>query len=1000
MAKKKRLEVLAFIFACLLVVSVVVNDIAHAKAGLLNETFKIQTSRVVSNEQDDPKDYQYFEQLKNSSNIEEYYKAVNIAVEDEGMVLLKNENAALPLSSDEMNVSLVLSGSASLLYATHGPGASPNIEKTDLKTALTAAGFTVNETLYNYYATGDGATKRIFGGSVNQTREKEWTAYPQDVRNSIDNTKTAIVVFTRVSGEGSDVSYAGSDGIDGSYLSITEAERSVIAALAQKKAEGKLGKIVVLLNTAMTVQCDFIFDETLAIDAAIWIGNPGGNGTVSVAKALKGEVNPSGRLSDTLLKNNFSAPANAYWLVNNGFSSLFANTDEIGLNASQRNYGVYVEGIYVGYRYFETRYEDYVTQRDHVGAFDYDACVAYPFGFGLSYATFAYSDFSVQQNADGDFDAAVTVTNTGDVAGKEAVQIYIQQPYTEYDQTFGVEKSAVALAGFGKTGILAPGASETLVIPVQKEALRAYDAKVAKTYILDAGDYYMTAAKDAHDAVNNILAYRLQAGDPTVTPSNMIGRGDAALAQVAYHADALDTKMFSVTEQTGAEITNQLDFMDPNRFEGVTNTASADGKVVYVSRTDWAGTFPTQKTELALVAGAPVKYDITPNKPIVEDEGVVMPTYGENNGLTLLQLRGKAYDDPDWDKLLNQLTYGEISKFLTDCFGYTTGIESIVKPYTDEDDGPYGVSHSPYAYSSMSCEGIIASTFNKDLFAKVGEAFAADARRNADLGEVDTNNLNGLYSPGLNMHRSAFGGRASEYFSEDPLLSAVASVEQIKEMQKQGVVAHVKHFILNDEESNRNGIGIWATEQAVREIYLLPWEYSCSPLETNADGTVKADSVYGGAHAIMTSFNRAGAVWTSASSDLMFEILRDEWAWDGYAITDMAESNGGGLMELDDGFMNGTTCFLKSGNETTLDPYAYSPTFNQRVREAAKRMLYVTANFSSAMNGISPNTRIERITPWWEIATYAFIAVMAVLTCLFLVLYILECGKVKKTKKA
>ena len=995
MAKKKRLEVLAFIFACFLVVSVVVNDIAHAKAGLLNETFKIQTSRVVYAQNDNPKDYQYFEQLKNSGNIEEYYKAVNIAVEDEGMVLLKNENSALPLSPDEMKVSLVLSGSASIFYATHGPGANPGIEKTDLKTALTGAGFQVNETLYNYYATGAGATQRTSVSGVNLTREKEWTAYPVDVRNSIDDTQTALVVLTRTSGEGSDVGYAGSDGIDGSYLSITEAERGVIAALAQKKAEGKIGKIVVLLNTAMTVQCDFLFDETLAIDAALWIGNPGGNGTVSVAKALKGEVNPSGRLSDTLLKNNFSAPANAYWLVNEGFSSTFANTADMGLDASQRNYGVYAEGIYVGYRYFETRYEDYVTQRDNAGGFDYDACVAYPFGFGLSYTTFAYSDFSVKQNAEGDFEATVTVTNTGDKAGKEVVQLYMQQPYTEYDQTFGVEKAAVALAGFGKTDLLNPGESQTLTVTVQREAMRAYDAKVAKTYILDAGDYYLTAAKDAHDAVNNILTYRLQAGDPTVTPSNMNGRGDPALAQVAYHADALDTKLFSVSRQTGAEITNQLDFMDPNRFEGVTNAAAADGRVVFLSRADWKGTFPTQKTDLALVAGAPVKYDITPNKPIVEDEGAVMPVYGENNGLTLLQLRGKSYDDPDWDRLLNQLTYGEISKYLTDCFGYTTGIESIVKPYTDEDDGPYGVSHSPYAYSSMSCEGIIASTFNKDLFAKVGEAFAADARRNADLGAVDTNNLNGLYSPGLNMHRTAYGGRASEYFSEDPLLSAAASVEQIKAMQQQGVVAHVKHFILNDEETNRNGIGIWATEQAVREIYLLPWEYSCSPLETNADGTVKADSVYGGAHAIMTSFNRAGALWTSASSDLMFDILRDEWAWDGYAITDMAESNGGGLMELDDGFMNGTTCFLKSGNETTLDPYAYSPTFNQRVREAAKRMLYVTANFSSAMNGISPNTRIERITPWWEIAAYALIAVMAALTCLFTVLYLLQCGKVK-----
>ena len=999
MFKKKRWETLSIVFACLLVLAIVVSDIAHAKAGLLNETFGLQTSRIVYAENDDPKDYQYFPQLKNASNIEEYYKAINIAVEDEGMVLLKNEEAALPLAAGERSVSLVLSGSAAMLFATHGPGASPAIEKTDLRKALLDSGFSVNETLFNYYATGDGKTGRESANGRSRTNEKAWTAYPSDVRDSIDATDVAIVVFTRISGEGSDLGYTASDGIDGSYLSITEAERSVIAALAQKKSEGKIKKIIVLINSALTVQCDFLFDETLAIDAALWIGNPGGNGTYSVAKALKGEVNPSGRLSDTFLKNNFAAPANAYWKINEGFSSVFGNAEEFGLNPAQRNYGVYVENIYVGYRYFETRYEDYVTQRGNAGNYNYAAEVAYPFGFGLSYTTFEYSNFSVKTKADGNFEVSVRVTNTGGTAGKEAVQIYLQQPYTEYDQIFGIEKSAVALAGFEKTGVLAPGASETLTITVQKEMLRAYDAKNAKTYILDAGDYYLTAAKDAHDAVNNILAARLQQGDPTVTRSNMDARGNAALAAVAFHADALDKEIFSKTAQTGETITNRLDFMDPNRYDGVTNAASADGKVTYVSRTDWAGTFPKEKTNLVMTKDGELKYDITPNKPIIEDEDAFMPAYGENNGLTLLQLRGKSYDDPDWDKLLNQLTYAEISRYLTDCFGYTTGIESIVKPYTDEDDGPYGVSHSPFAYSSMSCEGIIASTFNKELYAKVGEGFAADARSNADKGAVDNNNLNGLYAPGLNMHRAAFGGRASEYFSEDPYLSGVASVEEIKAMQAQGVVAHVKHWILNDEESNRNGIGIWCTEQAVREIYLLPWEMSCSPMETNADGSAKADSIYGGAHAIMTSFNRAGCLWTSASSDLMFVILRDEWAWDGYAITDMAESNGGGLMELDDGFMNGTTCFLKSGNENTIDQWSYSPTFNQRVREATKRMLYVTVNFSSAMNGISLNTRIERFVTWWEIVTALFIAVTAVAAAGSVAMFVVSELKEKKARK-
>jgi len=984
--KKKLWETLSFLFACILVVAIVVSDIAHAKAGLLNEIFGLTTSKIIYAEDDDPSEYQYFEQLKDSSNIEEYYKAVNIAVEDEGLVLLKNENSALPLSGTERSVSLVLSGSANIFYATHGPGANPDIKKTDLKTALSSEGFTVNETLYNYYATGDGVTQRESSGGRSKTGEMAWSAYPSDVRNSIDATDVAVVVVTRMSHEGADVAYSRSDGTDGSYLSITNEELTVLSALAQKKAEGKLKKIIVLLNSAMTIQCDFLFDETLAIDSAIWIGNPGANGTISVVKALKGDVNPSGRLSDILLKDNFSAPANAYFLVNDGFSSEYTNSKEMGLNAAQKYYGVYAEGIYVGYRYFETRYEDYVTQRSKVGVFDYESDVAYPFGFGLSYTNFEYSDYNVATDAKGNFTVSVKVTNTGSVAGKETVQIYMQQPYTEYDQIFGVEKSAVQLVGFDKTKLLAVGESQTLSITVQKEIMRAYDAKGAKTYILDAGNYYLTAARDSHDAVNNILAYRRQAGDASVTPSNMDARGNASLVKTAYHADRLDKEMFSKSVQTGEDIYNRLDFMDPNRYDGVTNTASDDGKVTYVSRSDWSGTFPSTAIALALTDKGEIKYDITPNKPIVEDEGAEMPVYGENNGLTLLQLRHVDYDDDMWDKLLNQLTYAEISRYLTDCFGYTTGIESIVKPYTDEDDGPYGVSHSPYAYSSMSCGGIIASTYNKELYAKVGEAFAADARRNANLGEVDTNNLNGLYSPGINMHRTAFGGRASEYFSEDPYLTAVAAVEQIKAMQKQGVVSHPKHFIFNDEEVNRNGIGIWMSEQAAREIYLLPWEYACSPAEMDENWNVVDDSIYGGSHAMMTSFNRAGCIWTSGSSDLMFGILRDEWAWDGYAITDMAESNGGGLMELDDGFMNGTTCFLKSGNETTLDPWSSSPTFNLRVREATKRMLYVTVNFSSAMNGISLNTKIVRITTWWEVATMLFIILSALLAAASIVM--------------
>ena len=494
--------------------------------------------------------------------------------------------------------------------------------------------------------------------------------------------------------------------------------------------------------------------------------------------------------------------------------------------------------------------------------------------------------------------------------------------------------------------MLQPEEPQTVQITVNREQFKTYDSQVAQTYIVDEGDYYLTAAKDSHDAINNILALKKQNGDMSVNTSNMTDGGDADLAKVAYTQKGLDATTYSKSTEAAAEnaeITNRLDFMDPNRYEGVTNSASQDGNVTYVSRYNWTETYPAERINLSLTDKGEVKYDITSHKPIIEDEDAEMPVYGADNGLSLAMMRGLDYDDEQWDDLLDMITEDEMWLFLTGCYGFTPAITSIVKPMTDEDDGPYGISNCYEGYSSMSCAGIIASTMNKDIMAKVGEAFAADAR--SGLGGMQKQ-LSGLYSPGLNIHRCAFGGRAAEYFSEDPYLSGIAAIKQIREMQSYGVVAHPKHYIFNDEESNRNGIGIWSNEQAAREIYLLPWEYALRPSMGNG-------------HAIMTSFNRAGCLWTSASSDLMFGILYDEWAFDGYALTDMAESNGGLFMTYDDGFMNGTSCFLGRGSDPWESDLRNSPTFNQRLRDAAHKMLYVFANYSCALNGISRNTTLR-----------------------------------------
>lgn len=923
-----------------------------------------------------------WEQFKTAEEIEAYYRAVNEEVQAEGLVLLKNDNHALPLDPNS-NVSFALSGSGTIFYATHGPGVRRQGELIDLYEAISEeTNLNINEKIFNFFNTGgEGQTNRGIKSGVFKTEETSWNTYRTSGISDEYSSHggTVIAVITRESGEGVDISWNSSDGVDGSYLTLTYDELQILEQLALKKRMGEIEKIVVLINSAVTIQCDFLTNENYGVDAAIWIGLPGASGMRAVAKALIGEVNPSGRLSDTFLNDNFSSPAAMYWRENDGFSSEYANSSELNLNNSQMYYGVYVEGVYVGYRYFETRYEDYVLKSASVGEYDYQSDVAFPFGFGLSYTDFEYTGLIITEEKDifnqtTGFNVSVTVTNTGEVAGKEVVQIYLQKPYSNYTRMFSIEVPSVELVGFGKTKQLEPGESETLSatftdevnmerMKVDFEQFRMYDSQNAGTYILNNGDYYLTVAKNSHDAINNILA----AKGYTTSNSEMDDDGNSALVKKVLVQSNVDQQIFSESSAqsidlpntlsdmiVGTKISNQLDFMDPNRFSGVINDSTDNGEVIYVSRNNWLGTLPSGQTILSLTNLVEEKYDITSHKSIVEIENTIMPKFNDlTSDLTLAMMAGLSYSDPQWDLLLNKISQNDMFLTLTNAYGFTPALASVAKPMTDEDDGPYGVSNTTEGYSSMSCQGIIASTFSLELFDKVGEAIAADARSGHDEAQK---NLHGLYAPGLNMHRVAFGGRAAEYYSEDPILSGIAAIYGIQAMQEQGVVAIPKHFIFNDEESNRNGISIWMNEQTAREIYLLPWEYAVRP-------------DMGNSHSLMTSFNRAGNLWTSASDNLMMNILRDEWQFDGYTLTDMAGSNGKLFMVYDDGFMNGTDCFLDKG---TLSGFSSemrnSPTFNVMLRDSMHRLLYVVANYSSAMDGYSNLTRLQPVAVWWKVA--------------------------------
>ncbi len=997
--KKKLWETLSFTFAALMTIMVVVNaaivPFNNEIHGFLYTTDFKETKIAAKTGEEEV----IIERpaLKNEDNIEDYYRDVNEQVQAEGLVLLKNDNNALPLASDA-NVTFALSGSAKIFYASHGPGVRRDGEKDnaywDLKRSLEdlnaneGTDLKINAETYNFLKSGAGMTARGVKNSILKTDEPSWSAYTgkTGVVDHYKNGTSVIAVITRQSGEGMDVSWTGSDGVDGSYISLTANELAILENLALLKDIGAVKNIIVLINSAVTIQCDFIFDAKYDIDAAMWIGLPGATGMKAVAKALVGKINPSGKLSDTFLKNNFSSPAAMDWKLSGGFSQKYTNSQEAQLNNSQMYYGVYVEGMYVGYRYYETRYEDYVLKTAGVGEYNYSDDVAYPFGYGLSYSTFNYSDFDVGEKVNNKYKVSVTVTNTGSVAGKEVAQIYLQKPYSDYSRKFGIEKPSVELVGFAKTGELAPGGSEELNIYVDFELFRSYDSTAAKTYILDKGKHFLTAAANAHDAVNNILAKK---EGYTTLNSKMDTDGNAGLAKMVLNSQSVDTHIFSTStaksrtnpnnlslDPVGTKIENQLDFMDPNRFNGVTNEATEDGDVVYVSRKNWHETLPKKANELILTENVDEKYDITSHKTIVEEKDAVMPKFNDlSSDITLAMMAGLEYNDPQWDTLLNRISQDDMFLVLTNCYGFTPALPSVAKPLTDEDDGPYGVSNTKEGYSSMSCEGIIASTFNIEIYDKVGEAIAADARSGHDAKQK---HLHGLYASGLNMHRVAFGGRAAEYFSEDSFLSGIASMYEIIAMQKQGVVAHPKHFIFNDEEINRNGIGIWMNEQTAREIYLLPWEYSLRPDKGNA-------------HALMTSFNRAGLLWTSANDNLMENILRGEWAFDGYTLTDMAGSNGKLFMVYDDGFMNGTDCFLDKGLINSLtSEMKNSPTFNAHLRESMHRLLFIVANYSASLDGYSNLTRIVSIFVWWKFLITALTVIFIVLAAVSVVMFVLS----------
>jgi len=886
----------------------------------------------------------------------DYGDEICYQVEAEGAVLLLN-NGALPLRKGAQ-VSTLSSSSVDLVYGGTGSG-NVDVSKADnLKAALEKSGFGVNSSLWDFYIRGEGKAynrnagageSAVLAGQSNIT-EVPVDKYPEAVKNSFSAYGDAVIItLSRVGGEGYDLDFS-----ENNYLALDENEKEMLQWAADMKASGTVKSLVVLLNTSNALQVDFLKGNPYGIDACLWIGGVGGRGINAVADILAGKVNPSGSLVDTYCYDNASSPA-----MKNFVPTVYGG-DTAKIPDSAETYMIYQEGIYVGYKYYETRYEDHVMGTGNAGSYGYSDDVAFPFGYGLSYTTFSYRNMKVEYNGEKDsFSVSLTVTNTGAVPGKETVQIYFQSPYTGYDIENGVEKASVALCGFGKTSNLAPGASETVTVLVDKRDLASYDAYGAGTYILDKGDYYLTAATDAHDAVNNILAAKGYTAENTA--GRMDGEGNGALCY-KWVQETFDSKTYAVS-LNGTKIENRLSNADINLYDGVKE------KVTYVSRSNWSGTMPSSILKLNLTDKLTgdlqdVLYDPA-DYPKTE-----MPVLGAKNGRKLYEMMGLPYDDPNWEPLLDQLRFDDMVSMIGDSFHWRMPVESVNAPGARDENGPQGLTAALFGAglgdiqpTAFTSEDVMAATFNTELLYEVGRVIGNNCL---------AANVVCLYGPGANIHRTPYSGRNFEYYSEDGFLSGEMCAAEVRGLQDKGVDVVLKHFALNDCEQDRLGQAVWVGEQAAREIYLKAFQEA---LEES------------GGNGVMTAYTRWGAVWSGGHYGLMTGILRGEWGNQGMSITDnilVQYCNGA------DAVMAGgvTTCDAMLWYVTKqLPKYKDDPVMVSAMREACHRNLYALVN-SSAMNGIGPDTVVNAKTPVLFTATKLLAAVIGVLfVCLAVLWY-------------
>lgn len=891
---------------------------------------------------------------------------VNLKLAEEGFVLLKNENATLPLNKGA-RISVFSKNSVNLSYGGSGSGGFDTSNNKNLYESLNDAGFVINPTLKNFYESSQSGPVRTANSSDldngdNQkiaTAETPQSKYTDAVKNSYaDYSDAALVVITRIGGEGFDLPrYQGdSEGAvspDSHYLELDQNEIDLLTAVT----DGTFKRVVVVFNTPSSFEATFLKDSAYAafadkIDAAVWIGFTGSNGITALGEILNGDVNPSGRLVDTWAADFTKDPS----FVNFGTGCLPDTTDKYD---GGMYYSVdYEEGIYVGYRYYETRGET-------DGEDWYNANVVYPFGYGLSYTTFNWTvgDASASEIELGTtITVPVTVKNTGSVAGKDVVQLYASAPYT----LGGIEKAHKVLVGFAKTKLLQPGESETVTVSFDPYSAASYDYRDANSngfsgYELEAGEYTLYVSRNAHESEKAIalnLAADVQIGTDPTTDSEVVNR-------YTDSEDFLDSDW-------------QLDAM--------------------LSRADWEGTWPTPQTAQQHAGTDRLYEEIRSeehNNP-TDFDSEEYPWFGEEPTLTLRDLLPSAeaegyepvvsYDDERWEELMMGCDEEEMIAIINNGAYHTLAMESVGLPATIHGDGPSGFTcfmskEQVNGTCQYVSEPVMASTWNINLMNELGEAIGEEGT----IGDKATGQpYSSIYAPGVNIHRSPFGGRCSEYFSEDPFISGMMGAAEVQGIQSRGVLPTVKHFVANEQETHRSigGDLSWLSEQALREIYLKPFEY-----------TVKLGETRG----IMTSFNRIGTRWTGGDYRLLTEILRNEWGFNGLVICDfntipqymiprMMFYAGGSLDLATQQSAMWTDCDTSDAGDAIV------------LMRAVKDVMYALVN-SNAMNAevIGYNPPIwQEYLHWINIGAFTLVGVWLVLA----IVRTVRCNKRQKAKFA